>query len=62
LAGVVANWIVPKIGAVKVAALTPDTVTKFAADLQTAPRAQRGKGLSVRSTQMALGVLKSACA
>jgi integrase len=61
-AGVVSNWIVPKIGAVKVAALTPEVVTRFADDLRNVPRGQRQRGLSARSTQMAVTTLKSACA
>jgi integrase len=60
--GVISTWIVPKIGAVKVAALSPDKVTKFVDELRTTPRGQRGEGLSIRSSQMAVGVLKSACA
>ena len=58
--GVITNWIVPKLGAVKVSALTPAMVTTFIDELQNT-KSQRREGLSVRSTQMAVGVLKSAC-
>ncbi|HWE67499.1 MAG TPA: site-specific integrase, partial [Acidimicrobiales bacterium] len=60
--GIIDNWIVPKIGGIKVAALTPETVTKFTNALRTEKSAKGRSGLSIRSTQMAVGVLKAACA
>jgi hypothetical protein len=60
--GIIDNWIVPQIGGVRVAALTPETVTSFTSSLRTARTAKGRDGLSIRSTQMAVGVLKAACA
>jgi integrase len=60
--GIIDNWIVPHIGAVKVAALTPVMVTNFTNTLRTSTTAKGRDGLSIRSTQMAVGVLKAGCA
>ena len=59
--GIVDNWIVPHLGGVKVAALTPALVTDFTTTLRTTKSAKGRAGLSIRSTQMAVGVLKAAC-
>jgi hypothetical protein len=58
----VSNWLVPQLGAVKVATLTPQTVTHLVDDLRSTPRGPRQAGLSTRSAQMAVGTLKAACA
>ncbi len=60
--GVVEHWILPKLGGTKVAALTPAAVVDFMAALRSEPTAKGRKGLSARSTQLAAGVLKAACA
>ena len=60
--GVVEHWIVPRLGGTKVAALTPGAVVEFMAALRSEPSAKGRKGLSARSTQLAVGVLKAACA
>jgi integrase len=60
--GVIEHWIVPRLGGTKVAALTPGTVVDFAAALRSEPTAKGHNGLSPRSTQLAVGVLKAACA
>ena len=59
---VVSSWIVPNLGGVRVTALTPKMVTELVGTLRTAKSAQGRKGLSPRSTQLAVGVLKAACA
>jgi integrase len=60
--GVIENWILPRLGAVKVAALTPATVVDFMTALRSEETAKGRQGLSARSVQLATGVLKSACA
>lgn len=60
--GVIDNWIVPRLGAVKVASLTPGAVVDFMAALRSERTAKGREGLSARSVQLAAGVLKSACA
>ena len=59
--GVIENWILPRLGAMKVAALTPAAVVDFMAALRTEPGA-KGKPLSARSVQLTTGILKAACA
>ena len=53
-------WIVPNIGGMKAAALTPKTVTDLVEKLRTTRTSQRRDGLSPRSLQMVVGVLKGA--
>ena len=59
--GVVDNWIVPRLGALKVASLTPATVVEYMTALRSEPSAHGRAGLSARSVQLATGILKSAC-
>jgi integrase len=54
------HWIIPHIGATKIAALTPANVTALVHTLRTAKTAKGRDGLSSRSTQVTVGVLKSA--
>jgi integrase len=58
---VVAHWLVPHIGALRASALTPANVQKLQLALKTQKTATGRKGLSPRSVQLAVGVLKSAC-
>jgi len=58
---VVECWLVPRIGAVKVQALTPATVQGLVEDLRTERSTQGRPGLSARSAQLVVSVLKSAC-
>ena len=58
---VVDAWIVPNIGGVKAAALTPKIVGGMVETVRTAKSSRGRKGLSPRSAQLAVGVLKSAC-
>jgi integrase len=60
--GVVENWIVPRLGGTKVASLTPATVVKFMTELRSETSAHGRAGLSARSTQLSVGILKAACA
>jgi integrase len=55
-------WIVPNIGGVKVAALTPAIVNEMVETLRTSKSSMGRDGLSTRSAQLTVGVLKSACA
>ncbi len=57
---VVNAWLVPQIGALKVPALTPAHVTKMAGKLRATKTAKGRKGLSPRSVQLSVGVLKAA--
>jgi len=59
---VIRAWLVPNIGGVKVPALTPKLVTDLVELLRTQKSSAGRKGLSPRSAQLAVGVLKSACA
>jgi len=59
--GVVENWINPYVGGVKVASLTPANVNKLVETLRTGTSAKGHAGLSPRSAQLTIGVLKSAC-
>lgn len=59
---VVESWILPHLGAMRAAALTPKDVQSFVETLRTTRTSQRRKGLSPRSLQLAVGVLKSAYA
>ena len=54
-------WIVPYIGGVAVSALTPKIVNKLIATLKTTRTSAGRDGLSPRTIQLAIGVLKSAC-
>jgi site-specific recombinase XerC len=54
------HWIVPRIGGTKIAALTPAMVTMMVTTLRTEKSANGRAGLSPRSAQVAVGVLKSA--
>jgi len=58
---VIRTWLVPNIGGVKVPALTPKLVTDLVDTLRTQKSSAGRKGLSPRSAQLAVGVLKSAC-
>jgi integrase len=60
--GVIDHWVVPQLGGLKVAELTPRTVTDYMTALRTEPSAHGRPGLSARSVQLAVGVLKAACA
>jgi len=60
--GVVENWINPYIGGVKVASLTPAIANQLADTLRTGTSAKGHAGLSPRSGQLTIGILKSACA
>lgn len=59
---VIDAWLVPNIGGVRVQAITPKMVTELAEKLRTTKTANRRRGLSPRSAQLAIGTLKSACA
>jgi len=59
---VISAWIVPNIGGVKVPALTPATVNGMVETLRTTKSSRGREGLSTRSAQLAVSVLKSACA
>ncbi|MGO8685135.1 MAG: tyrosine-type recombinase/integrase [Thermoleophilia bacterium] len=56
------QWILPHIGGVRVAALTPGIVVDLMSTLRSEKTANGRQGLSARSVQLAVGVLKSACA
>jgi integrase len=60
--GVIESWILPRLGAVKVAQLTPATVVNYMTSLRSERSAHGRAGLSARSTQLSVGILKSACA
>jgi len=60
--GVIDGWIVPRLGAVKVASLTPATVVDYMTALRSERSAHGRAGLSARSAQLSVGILKSACA
>lgn len=57
---VVAHWIVPHVGGVRVATLKPATVTKLSDQLATSKSAKGRDGLSERSVQLTVQVLKAA--
>ena len=59
---VINAWIVPNIGGVKVAALTPAVVIEMVDTLRTTKSSRGREGLSTRSAQLTVQVLKSACA
>lgn len=59
---VVTSWIVPRIGGVRVPALTPKHVTDLVEALRSEKSASGRGGLSARSAQLTVGVLKAACA
>jgi integrase len=54
-------WIVPNIGGVPVSTLTPKIVNKLITTLKTKETSGHRDGLSPRTIQLAVGVLKSAC-
>ena len=58
---VVDSWIVPNIGGVRVAALTPKHVGEMVETLRTATTTTGRQGLSARSVQLSVAVLKAAC-
>ncbi|MGH9090203.1 MAG: tyrosine-type recombinase/integrase [Acidimicrobiales bacterium] len=58
----VTAWIVPVTGGVRAAALTPRQVTDMADALRSTETAAGRSGLSARSTQLAVGVLKASTA
>lgn len=58
---VIDAWIVPNIGGVQVLALTPKVVNGMTQTLRTAKSSKGRQGLSARSAQLSVGVLKSAC-
>ena len=58
---VVESWIVPNIGGVRVAALTPKHVGEMVETLRTARSSTGRQGLSARSVQLSVAVLKAAC-
>jgi len=60
--GVIDNWLVPRIGGVRVKALTPAMVVDLMAAMRRDKTAKGRQGLSPRSVQLAVGVLKAACA
>lgn len=57
---VVVDWIVPNVGGVRVAALKPANVTRLADKLATTRSAAGKPGLSARSVQITVQVLKAA--
>jgi len=58
---VVRAWLVPNIGGTPVSALTPKIVSGLVATLKTKESSAGREGLSPRTIQLAIGVLKSAC-
>ena len=56
----VEHWITPNIDGIKLVALTPAHVTEMITKLRTTRSATGRAGLSPRSAQLAVGVLKSA--
>lgn len=56
----VEQWIVPRIGGVKIGAVTPKMVTELIETLRTTPSLKCENGLSTRSVQIAVGALKAA--
>jgi integrase len=56
------HWIVPNIGGTRIAALTPAGVNELVTTLRTKKSAKGREGLSPRSAQIAVTVLKSAYA
>ncbi len=59
---VVRAWINPYIGAVKVSSLTAKRVNELVRTLRTTPTSTGRDGLSSRSIQLTIGILKAACA
>lgn len=55
-------WIIPRLGAVRVASLNEAQVVQFVDQLRSETSSRGRKGLSARSAQLAVGVLKAACA
>ncbi len=55
------SWIIPRLGAVRVASLTPATVVNYITALRSERSAHGRAGLSTRSAQLSVGILKSAC-
>ena len=59
---VVSAWVVPHLGGMRAAALTPKDVQALVEKLRTTRTSQRRDGLAPRSVQLAVGVLKAAYA
>ena len=59
---VVDFWLVPHIGGLRVSELTPAIVQKLVEKLRSTKSSAGRSGLSARSTQLAIGTLKAACA
>lgn len=55
------HWIVPQIGGLKAAALTPAEIHHLVDTLRTETSSKGRAGLSSRSAQLTVGTLKSAC-
>ena len=58
---VVDHWLLPHVGATKVNALRPAAVTAMVERLRTDKSSRGRTGLSPRSAQITVGVLKAAC-
>jgi integrase len=56
------SWILPYLGGLPVASLTPSVVVSFMAALRSEKSSNGRNGLSARTVQLTVGVLKSACA
>lgn len=61
-AKVVDAWILPYLGATKVSTLKPKTISEWVERLKVETSSRGRDGLSSRSCQLAVGVLKAACA
>lgn len=57
---IVIAWIIPRVGGVKTAALTPKAISTMTEELRTSTSSTGRAGLSDRSVQLAVGTLKSA--
>ena len=60
--GAITHWIVPRLGGLKVASLTPAVVVDYMTALRSEKSAKGRAGLSPRSVSLATGLLKAACA
>ena len=59
---VVDHWLLPSLGGTRVASLTPADVARLVEKLRSTKSAKGRNGLSARSAQLSVGVLKAACA
>jgi integrase len=59
--GVIDNWIVPRLGGLKVGSLTPRTVVEYQRAMRSEASVHGRTGLSPRSVQLSVGILKTAC-